>query len=370
MQVLITHGTAARTRVLQFNRWQLAGAVAALLAAVVLLSGTVYHFVFLKAARDGWPVVSALVRWVVRDEMAERERFMRDNLEAMAQRVGEFEARLVRLQSMGERVSALAGIRPDDLRPVPEPGAEVAPEPASAPGAAPTAAPTAAPASAPTSAPTSAPADARGGPYVPAGPAAALLNGLQHRLDALDERAAMHVDLFMLAESRLSEERLLNLLIPTSAPVVGPFGSGFGFRTDPFTGRPALHTGLDFPAPVGTPIHAAAGGVVVVREVHPAYGKLIEIDHGNGLATRYAHAHTFEVDLGALVRRGDLIATVGSTGRSTGPHLHFEVLLDGAPQNPARFLAGRVPPAVAAPTAMAPPPPPPGRARARPRAPS
>jgi murein DD-endopeptidase MepM/ murein hydrolase activator NlpD len=365
MQVLITHGTVARTRVLHFNRWQIAGAAAALLAAVVLLSGTVYHFVFLKAARDGWPVVSALVRWVVRDELAERERFMRDNLEAMAQRVGEFEARLVRLQSMGERVSTLAGIRPEDLRPEPAPEAAPDTAPAAARGSSP------GPPPAPAAAPAAAPPDARGGPYVPAGPAAALLNGLQQRLHALDERAAMHVDLFMLAESRLSEERLLTLLVPTSAPVVAPFGSGFGFRSDPFTGRPALHTGLDFPAPVGTPIHAAAGGVVVVREVHPAYGKLLEIDHGNGLVTRYAHCDSFEVELGALVRRGDLIATVGNTGRSTGPHLHFEVLLDGAPQNPARFLAGRVPAAVATPTAMAPVPAPParGRPRLRPRAP-
>jgi murein DD-endopeptidase MepM/ murein hydrolase activator NlpD len=118
-------------------------------------------------------------------------------------------------------------------------------------------------------------------------------------------------------------------------------GSGFGFRIDPFTGRGALHMGLDFPADVGTPIKAAAGGMVVNTEVHPAYGHMVEIDHGNGLVTRYAHTSKVLVKQGDLVRRGQVVAQVGNTGRSTGPHLHFEVLVDGVPQNPARFLAGR-----------------------------
>jgi murein DD-endopeptidase MepM/ murein hydrolase activator NlpD len=118
-------------------------------------------------------------------------------------------------------------------------------------------------------------------------------------------------------------------------------GSGFGFRIDPITSRSALHTGLDFPAEPGTAIMAAAGGMVVNVEVHPAYGNLVEIDHGNGLVTRYAHASKVMVKNGDLVKRGQLVAQVGNTGRSTGPHLHFEVLVDGVPQNPARFLAGR-----------------------------
>ena len=86
MQILITHGTLARTRVLQFNRWQLGAALAALIVVLTLLSGTVYHFVFLKAAREGWPVVSQLVRLVVRDEFAQRDRFMRENLDAWRKR--------------------------------------------------------------------------------------------------------------------------------------------------------------------------------------------------------------------------------------------------------------------------------------------
>ena len=137
------------------------------------------------------------------------------------------------------------------------------------------------------------------------------------------------------------EGRLAQLMVPSSAPIDGPVGSGFGFRNDPFTGRPALHTGLDFPADVGTQILAAAGGVVVSTAPHPAYGNLVEVDHGNGLQTRYAHVSQVLVKTGDLVKRGQLLALVGTSGRSTGPHLHFEVTVAGVPQNPARFLGGR-----------------------------
>jgi murein DD-endopeptidase MepM/ murein hydrolase activator NlpD len=100
-----------------------------------------------------------------------------------------------------------------------------------------------------------------------------------------------------------------------------------------------LHSGLDFQADPGTPILAAAGGVVVTQEFHPAYGNMVEIDHGNNLITRYAHASKVWVKQGDLVKRGQKIADVGTTGRSTGPHLHFEVMVQGVPQDPQKFLA-------------------------------
>lgn len=128
------------------------------------------------------------------------------------------------------------------------------------------------------------------------------------------------------------------LMVPSTTPVVGPVGSGFGFRADPITGRMALHTGLDFPAEPGTPIRAAAGGVVLEVGAHPEYGHTLEMDHGNRLTTLYAHLRRTLVKPGDIVRRGQVIAEVGNSGRSTGPHLHFEVLLEGVPQNPARFL--------------------------------
>jgi len=326
MQIMITHGSLAHTKVLQFNRWQLGAALAVLVVVLMMLSGAVYHFVFLKAAREGWPVVSQVVKLVVRDEFAQRDRFLRENLDAMAQKVGEMQAKVLKLQAMGDRVSNLAGIKAEELKPV---------------GATPAAA----------SAPAASRRGGQGGPFVPALMAAfapsgqseeqRVLETLTGDMGTLDARTDLATDLFTLVESRLLEGRLAQLLVPSSAPVDGPVGSGFGFRIDPITSRSALHTGLDFPAETGTAIMAAAGGMVVNVEVHAGYGNLVEIDHGNGLVTRYAHASKVMVKQGDLVKRGQLVAQVGNTGRSTGPHLHFEVLVDGVPQNPARFLAGR-----------------------------
>jgi murein DD-endopeptidase MepM/ murein hydrolase activator NlpD len=129
------------------------------------------------------------------------------------------------------------------------------------------------------------------------------------------------------------------MAIPTQLPVLnGRIGSPFGWRIDPFTGKSALHTGLDFPAETGTPIFASAGGLVVTQEHQPEYGNMIEVDHGNSLISRYAHTSKVFVKKGDLIKRGQKIALVGATGRSTGPHLHYEVLVQGAPQDPRKFL--------------------------------
>ena len=114
--------------------------------------------------------------------------------------------------------------------------------------------------------------------------------------------------------------------------------SGFGYRSDPFTGAGAFHAGLDFRGPIGAPIYAAAKGVVSFAGVKSGYGNCIEIDHGNGLLTRYAHMSAFRAVVGQLVSPGDVIGAIGSTGRSTGPHLHFEVRINGNPVNPRPFL--------------------------------
>ena len=305
MQILITHGSLARTRVLRLSRLQLLGALSMLALALMLTSGAIYHYILLTAARQGWPIVSSMVRLVVRDDTAQRDRVMRENLDAMAQRLGEMQAKLIRLEAISERVSGMAGVKPEELVPATPPAAA---------------------------------AGGKGGPYVPV--RAPSLQQLRSLADSMDDITDQQSDLYTLIESRLLEKRLLSSMVPTAAPIAGTVGSGFGFRIDPFTGRPALHTGLDFPADAGTTILAAATGIVRSAADHPQYGHLLEIDHGNGLVTRYAHTSRFLVNVGDLVRRGQAIALVGSTGRSTGPHLHFEVLVDGVPQNPARFLAG------------------------------
>jgi murein DD-endopeptidase MepM/ murein hydrolase activator NlpD len=127
---------------------------------------------------------------------------------------------------------------------------------------------------------------------------------------------------------------------PGRKPVTSArFGSPFGNRIDPFTRRLSFHPGVDLVAPTGTPILAAAGGRVIYAGPKAGYGNAVEIDHGNGFVTRYGHASKIDVQVGQIVLPLDHIADVGSTGRSTGPHLHFEVLVGGAPVNPADYLA-------------------------------
>ncbi len=127
--------------------------------------------------------------------------------------------------------------------------------------------------------------------------------------------------------------------VPTSMPAaVGLMSSGFGYRSDPFTGAGAMHAGLDFKGPVGTPILAAANGRITFAGWLGGYGNAIEITHANGLVTRYAHMTGFTVSLGQNVTRGVQIGRMGSTGRSTGSHLHFEVRVNGGAINPMKFL--------------------------------
>lgn len=114
--------------------------------------------------------------------------------------------------------------------------------------------------------------------------------------------------------------------------------SGFGVRIDPITGQPAFHPGLDFAGPIMTPVHATAPGVVSFTGQRNGYGNVVEIDHGHGLKTRFAHLAAIWVSVGQRVAIGEKLGGIGSTGRSTGPHLHYEVWVDGRPQNPERFL--------------------------------
>jgi murein DD-endopeptidase MepM/ murein hydrolase activator NlpD len=129
----------------------------------------------------------------------------------------------------------------------------------------------------------------------------------------------------------------------TAIPQVMPadmrmISSGFGYRRDPFNGSAAMHAGLDFRGPLGAPIHSAAKGTVSFVGIKSGYGKVVEVSHGNGLMTRYAHMSAFKARPGQAVEAGDVIGAIGSSGRSTGPHLHFEVRINGRAVNPRPFL--------------------------------
>ncbi|CAN5207177.1 M23 family metallopeptidase [soil metagenome] len=152
--------------------------------------------------------------------------------------------------------------------------------------------------------------------------------------------------IFRVATTRAQVEKLNRTLalVPYRKPVVGEveFTSGFGIRTDPFIGRPAMHTGLDFRAATGDPIRATANGRVSSAGWAGGYGRMVEIDHGNGLATRYGHMSEIHVKVGETVRIGQVIGLVGSTGRSTGSHLHYETRIDGEAVDPQKFLRAGV----------------------------
>ncbi len=176
-----------------------------------------------------------------------------------------------------------------------------------------------------------------GGPLLPPRPereAADDFGALELRLTEIEQQMALVSDAATLQNLEL-------MRMPSHVPVDGAhLGSSFGNREDPFTGRRAFHAGLDFTVAPGTAIHAAAGGTVAFAGVKSDFGRVVEIEHGNGLTTRYAHASRLLVAVGAVVMPGDMIAEVGSTGRSTGPHLHFEVLRNGEATDPRRYLAG------------------------------
>lgn len=273
-----------------------AGALASLL--LMLGAVAIYHWVFLQGVRQGWPGFESVARVVTQGDVNAQNLYMRENLDVMARRLGEMQARMMQIESLSERVAGLAGVKPPDFKAVP----------------------------------------GSGGALV--GSRTLTMEELNQVMTDLEGVSGARVDWLTAVESRLFDEAIQRALVPTEAPVKGGrVGSPFGFRIDPFNGRSALHTGLDFPGDVGTPIHAAAGGVVIVQEYHSAYGNMIEVDHGKGLITRYAHTSRVLVKKGDIVKRGQKIAEVGSTGRSTGPHLHFEVWVSGVVQDPQRFLA-------------------------------
>jgi murein DD-endopeptidase MepM/ murein hydrolase activator NlpD len=162
---------------------------------------------------------------------------------------------------------------------------------------------------------------------------------LGRHIDALGRRLETQEDAYTLVDAALSRQAGFQASLPTLSPVDYPaLSSSFGWRRNPVSGRHTMHEGLDFVAPRGSPIRAASGGLVTRAGSWHGYGRMVEIDHGNGLRTRYAHASSVLVKTGDIVRQGQLIARVGSTGRSTGSHLHFEVRMADYPLDPTLFI--------------------------------
>jgi murein DD-endopeptidase MepM/ murein hydrolase activator NlpD len=300
VQIIVVDKRLSRARTLTLSPRMAVTAFSGIAVAVLLSVVGLYVVTFRVAAAFEVPYIKNLAFSLMRDEIERNEQFMRDNVSAMARRLGEMQAQLMRLDALGERVAKLAGIRPEEFsfRELPGRG-----------GADPT-----------VSRPLS-------------------MDELNDQVDRVAKGVESRSDYLDVVESELLSAQVRSALLPQNTPISEGFvGSGFGTRLDPFTGQLAMHAGLDFAAPPGTPILAAAGGVVSAAEFNPAYGNMVVVDHGNGLQTVYAHASKLEVRSGDIVRKGQQIARVGSTGRSTGAHLHFEVHVNGVPQNPSRFL--------------------------------
>ena len=302
MQIILISDGLARTRSVSLTpRHLIATAFAAMLAICAATVG-LYWLTLRYAADARIPALQQLVLSANESEAERGRTFVQQNLNAMAVKLGEMQAQLTRLDALGERLSSLAGFRPQEFRFSEAPGLG---------GAAPTLMPS----------------------------QNLSLGEFSDKLATLSRNVEARGDLLGLLEAQLFEQAVKKKMLPTMMPVKAPYNaSAFGRRVDPFTGQWAMHEGIDFLADAGSPIVAAAAGVIVFSGFHPQYGYMIDIDHGNDLVTRYAHASRLYAKEGDVVQRGHKIGEVGSTGRSTGPHLHFEVRYRGAAQNPAKFL--------------------------------
>jgi murein DD-endopeptidase MepM/ murein hydrolase activator NlpD len=301
MDVILVSGRFAKARTITISLPQVAlfglGAVAAVFALTTALNYTLLRY----AVDLNVPLVRELFGSVKREDPARSESYLRDSLNTMAVRIGQMQAELLRLDSLGERLAKLAGFRPQELMFGQKPGQGGAPS------------------------------------TLPARDLS--ISDVAAQLERLTRQVSDRGDQLGVLDSLYTADSARKKLIPTMLPVpTGWHSSNYGWRIDPFNGTRAFHEGIDFMAQLGTPILAAAGGVVVYSEFHAQYGNMVEIDHGNGLVSRYAHASKRLVKLGDVVLSGAKIAEVGKTGRATGTHLHFEVRQHGVPQNPAQFL--------------------------------
>ncbi len=303
MNIILVSDSLARSRSVTLSQAQvLLIAFGILMAGFVLAMAT--YVVTMKFSVDlRNPYLKALVTSLHQEELKRTESEMKDNINSLAVRVGELQARILRLDAFGERLARAAGIKKEEFRFDEKPG--------------------------------------QGG----AAPSAAFSRDLtmpefRQKLDEIARILDDRSDKLGVLDSVFMDDRLARKSIPTTLPVQqGFYSSNYGYRIDPITGRSTFHTGVDIIAAPGTQVMAAAGGVVSAVEFHADYGNIVDIDHDNGLTSRYAHLLKSSVKVGDVVLKGQLIAQVGNTGRTTGPHLHFEVREKGVPLNPNKFFA-------------------------------
>lgn len=236
-----------------------------------------------------------------RVQVLEAKRDLQERLDALAGRVGQMNAHVIRLDALGRRLTEMAHLDKGEFN-FDSPPAVGGPE------------------------------NLVEGALVTSPDLSSMLDDLSHQIKDRERQLGV-------LESLISTRNLSRQLVPNGRPVLQGFiSSYFGQRTDPFDGHRAMHRGIDFAAPAGSQVVAVASGVVTYSKERFGYGRTVEINHGNGYVTRYGHNQKILVALGDTIQKGQAIALIGSTGRSTGPHLHFEVLKEGRAIDPMRFV--------------------------------
>lgn len=234
-------------------------------------------------------------------QVLEAKRDLQERLDALAGRVGQMNAHVIRLDALGRRLTEMAHLDKGEFN-FDSPPAVGGPE------------------------------GLIEGAMVASPDLSSMLDGLSHQIKDRERQLSV-------LESLISTRNLSRTLVPGGRPVLqGWISSYFGQRADPFNGHQTIHRGVDFAAPAGSQVIAVASGIVTYSKERFGYGRTVEINHGNGYVTRYGHNQKVLVAVGDTIQKGQPIALIGSTGRSTGPHLHFEVLKEGRAVDPMKFV--------------------------------
>lgn len=301
MNIILIANNSERARKLTLTRTNIIIAMA-VFSVIIIAFALILNFVSLRYAdRIEAPFLRAVLVNPQEERHQKIQMHLQDNLNIMASKLGQMQAQLLRLDALGERLAESSGIKNKDLSFKDIPG--------------------------------------QGGAHSDVLSEELTFGEFNQKLQELSNILDERTDKLGALDSLLRYGRVTKFVLPSEMPVETDwYSSGFGYRIDPFTGKKAFHEGVDFVAEIGTPIKAAAGGVVIYSDRHPEYGNMVEIDHGDDLVSRYAHASKLVVGLGEVVLQGQKIGEVGTTGRSTGPHLHFEIRHKDKPQNPSKFL--------------------------------
>lgn len=301
MNIIFISNNSERARKLTLTKTHIVLSMSVFLFIIVTLALGLNFISLRYADRIDAPMLRAVLVNPQEERHQKIQTHLQDNLNIMASKLGQMQAQLLRLDALGERLAESSGIKSPGFLFKESPG--------------------------------------QGGAHNDLSSEELTFGEFNHKIHELSNMLDERTDKLGALDSLLRYGRITKFVLPSEMPVETDwYSSGYGYRIDPFTGKKAFHEGVDFAAEVGTPIKAAAGGLVIYSDRHPEYGNMVEIDHGDDLVSRYAHASKRLVNLGEVVLQGQKIAEVGNTGRSTGSHLHFEIRHKDKPQNPSKFL--------------------------------